>query len=75
MRPRLFGWACAGFTAAVTLAACGVPKQADAESIPADRVPFGLVSRSADTATSSVAGIDGATVYLIRSDGLVPVER
>ncbi len=75
MRPRLWSWAGAGLSAALTLAACGVPSQGEAERIPADRVPFGLVARAGESPTSSAVGAVGSTVYLIRSDGLVPVER
>jgi spore germination protein GerM len=65
-----------GVVMVLTVASCGVPSQSAAEKIPPDQVPFGLVAAGeVSTTTTDVLNPSAATVYLIRADKLVPVER
>ena len=63
-------------SAALALAACGVPKQDSAERVEDDRVPYQLLDRnSGGTADGSQIGSRNAVIYLAVGGRLVPTVR
>lgn len=58
----------------LALASCGIDTQGSARQVPADKVPFGLLTRQPDTADPSTTGRP-LTIYLLGNERLAPVER
>lgn len=60
-----------------SVSACGVRTQSSPSAIERDEIPFGLLEPEAGAAVPDMAGPAAAsvTIYLVGSDGLLPVER
>ncbi|HEX6312807.1 MAG TPA: GerMN domain-containing protein, partial [Acidimicrobiia bacterium] len=66
-----------GVVLVAAVSGCGVRSQSSPSAIETEDVPFGLLEPEAGTADPDQGGIasEQITVYLLGTDGLVPVER